>query len=130
MGALQAEEIRMRTMSKRRIVCCMFGAALVGVPRGNTRLTDGSSCAVDILSQCGAPGAGVSLSIPEGDSATRAFDGFRQAKTTAAGLACVLNVPEGNVSITATLGDGREIATATILACRGFAMLTDLAPNR
>ncbi len=98
---------------------------------------DGRSAVVVSVRSCtGAPGAGVTLSSAEGDRATRAYymvDGLfppSQTETSAAGLARLINVPQGNVSITGRLANGREIGTAAVLTRAGFATLTNLGPAR
>jgi hypothetical protein len=97
---------------------------------------EGRSAVVVTVKNCrGGLAEGITLSTPEGDSATRAFymvDGLfppSQTETTAAGLARLINVPQGNVSITGRLADGREIGTAAVLTRPGFATLTNLVPS-
>lgn len=83
----------------------------------------------------GAPAAGVRVAALEGDASTRAFyeaDGLfppAQAETTGTGVARIINVPTGNISITGTLSDGREMGISRVLTRTGFATLTVLSPQ-
>jgi hypothetical protein len=101
------------------------------------RLTiEGRAVAVVYATDCaGAPAVGVRLSVLEGDSSTRVFyeaDGLfpaSQRETTQTGVVRAINVPTGNVSLRATLSDGREIGTARVLTRAGFVTLTILSPE-
>jgi hypothetical protein len=93
-----------------------------------------SAVVVNVQTCTGAPAAGVTLTVPEGDSATHAYymlDGLfppSQAETSVAGVARVINVPQGNITITGALANGRQIGTAAVLTRTGFATVTNLAP--
>jgi hypothetical protein len=97
---------------------------------------DRSAIVVYVKDCTGTEGVGVSLSLPEGDDATRVFymiDGLfpaSQNETSAAGLAGVVNVPSGYISIAGVLSDGREIGTAVVLTRPGFATFVNLGPAR
>jgi hypothetical protein len=97
---------------------------------------EGRSAVVVNVKNCnGAPGAGVRLTVQEGDNSTRVFymaDGLfppSQTETTVAGLARVINVPPGNISITGNLASGEEVGTAAILSRAGYATVTNLRPT-
>jgi len=87
---------------------------------------------VDALDCTGAPAAGVRVSIPEGDSATIVsymVDGLyppSQTETSSSGVARILNIDEGNVTINGRLFDGRSIGSAAVLTRQGFVTLANL----
>jgi len=91
-----------------------------------------SRLVVDVLDCTGAPAAGVRVSIPEGDAATIVgynVDGLyppSQMETSNSGVARVLNVAEGNVTITGRLADGRVIGSAAVLTRQQFVTLATL----
>jgi hypothetical protein len=98
-------------------------------------LEDRTAVVVNVKNCSGAPAAGVNLSVPDGDAATRVFyivDGLfppSQTETTVAGLARVINVPPGNISISGSLADGREMGRVTVLTQPGVATVTNLRPT-
>jgi hypothetical protein len=100
-------------------------AAGVTVP-GRSRVV------VDVLDCDGAPAAGVRVSTPEGDAATIVgymVDGLyppSQTETSNSGVARILNIAEGNVTINGRLADGRAIGSAAVLTRRGFVTLANL----
>jgi hypothetical protein len=91
-----------------------------------------SRVVVDVLDCTGAPAAGVRVSTPEGDSATIVgymVDGLyppSQAETSDSGVARILNIAEGNVTIDGRLSDGRAIGSAAVLTRQGFVTLANL----
>jgi hypothetical protein len=91
-----------------------------------------SRVVVDVLDCTGAPAAGVRVSIPEGDSATIVgymVDGLyppSQMETSNSGVARILNIAEGNITIQGRLADGRAIGSAAVLTRREFVTLANL----
>jgi hypothetical protein len=87
---------------------------------------------VDALDCTGAPAAGVRVSVPEGNSTTIVgymVDGLyppSQMATSSSGVARILNIEEGNVTINGRLTDGRLIGSAAVLTRQGFVTLVNL----
>lgn len=87
---------------------------------------------VDALDCTGAPAAGVRVSVPEGNSTTIVgymVDGLyppSQMATSSSGVARILNIEEGNVTINGRLTDGRSIGSAAVLTRQGFVTLANL----
>lgn len=100
-------------------------AAEVTIP-GRSRIV------VNVLDCTGAPAAGVRVSVPEGDESTIVgymVDGLyppSQTETSASGVARILNIAGGNVTVNGQLADGRVLGSAAVLTREGFVTLANL----
>jgi hypothetical protein len=103
-----------------------------GLEAGGATIPGRSRVVVDVLDCSGAPAAGVRVSVPEGDAATLVaynVDGLyppSQRETSSSGVARILNVVEGNVTIDAWLADGRAMGSAAVLTRQQFVTLVNL----
>lgn len=99
---------------------------------GIVTLAGRSRVVVDVFDCTGAPAAGVQINVPEGDAATTVgymVDGLyppSQSETSASGVARILNIGEGYVTLNGRLADGRTIGSAAVLTLQGFVTLANL----
>jgi hypothetical protein len=93
-----------------------------------------SDVLLNVLDCDGSPAAGISVTVPEADSALQTFylaNGLfapNLTATGASGLVRLFNMPPGKASITGWLPDGREIGTVSLFTRSSISVLANVGP--